>query len=415
MASESDKPQFPTEIKKEGTVKVLVPKLAAFVKEPGEYAPSKAPVFYNPVMEFNRDFAVLVVQTLQKKLGREIDVCEPLSGCGIRGVRFAAEVKGVKTVVLGDINENAYRLAIHNVKINGLAEIVLVEKREANFLLSSRSAPRSRFDVIDIDPFGSPVRHLDSAVRALRNSGLLALTATDMASLSGVHPRACVRRYGGKPLRTEYCHELAVRLLAGCLATVAAKHDVGIKVAFSHCGEHYIRVYATIEYGAKNADESMKNLGFILHCFRCFHRETVQGPFWIEHDRRCPECGSTLSIAGPLWIARISDSEFCKMMEQEVQTRRLRLAVRIQKMLRLIKNESDAPATYFVIDDLCDALNLPVPSVKKVIESLERDGFHVTPTHFSTRGVRTDAPASELANIIRRLTSDRAENENVPS
>jgi len=83
--------------------------------------------------------------------------------------------------------------------------------------------------------------------------------------------------------------------------------------------------------------------------------------------------------------------------------------------LRLIKNESDGPATYFVIDDLCDALNLPVPSVKKVIESIESDGFHVTPTHFSTRGVRTDAPASELANIIRRLTSDRAENENVPS
>ena len=105
MASESYKPQFPTEIKKEGTVEVLVPKLAAFVKEPSEYAPSKAPVFYNPVMELNRDFAVLAVQTLQKKLGREISVCEPLSGSGIRGVRFAVEVEGVRTVVLGDINE----------------------------------------------------------------------------------------------------------------------------------------------------------------------------------------------------------------------------------------------------------------------------------------------------------------------
>ncbi|MDH5267467.1 MAG: hypothetical protein OEW62_07315, partial [Candidatus Bathyarchaeota archaeon] len=29
------------------------------MKEPWEYAPSKAPVFYNPVMKLNRDVAVL--------------------------------------------------------------------------------------------------------------------------------------------------------------------------------------------------------------------------------------------------------------------------------------------------------------------------------------------------------------------
>ena len=101
MIDEIFKIGFPTEIVQEGEVKVLVPKLEEFVKLPSEYAPSKAPVFYNPVMELNRDFAVLVLQAYQRMVNREISVCEPLAGCGIRGIRFVAEVEGVKKAVDG--------------------------------------------------------------------------------------------------------------------------------------------------------------------------------------------------------------------------------------------------------------------------------------------------------------------------
>jgi tRNA (guanine26-N2/guanine27-N2)-dimethyltransferase len=83
---------FPTETITEGRVKVVVPRLSAYVKKPSDYAPSKAPVFYNPVMELNRDFAVLALQTHQKILGREVSVSEPLTGCGLRGTRLAVEV-----------------------------------------------------------------------------------------------------------------------------------------------------------------------------------------------------------------------------------------------------------------------------------------------------------------------------------
>ena len=76
-------------------------------------------------------------------------------------------------------------------------------------------------------------------------------------------------------------------------------------------------------------------------------------------------------------------------------------------MLGLIKDESTGPATYFVIDDMCDALNLQVPSTKKVIEALKIEGFLVTSTHFSTRGVRTDASASALAKVLCRLTTEK--------
>ena len=156
---------------------------------------------------------------------------------------------------------------------------IILKHKDANCVLSCNASPKKRFDIIDIDPFGTPVPYLDSAFRALRNNGLLAATATDLAPLCGVHAKACIRKYGGKPMRTEYCHELAVRLLAGCMASLAAKHDIGIRILFSHSSDHYIRVYAQIAYGAKKGDESLKNTGYILHCFNCLHRETTHQSF----------------------------------------------------------------------------------------------------------------------------------------
>lgn len=402
------KPDFPTEIIEEGKVRVLVPQLKAFVKQPSEYAPSKAPVFYNPVMELNRDLAVLALQTHQKRIGREIDVCEPLTGCGLRGLRFAVEVEGVRKTIINDINENAFRLARHNVEMNNMAKRVTVKNKEANLLLNCYSAPQKRFDAVDIDPFGSPIPFLDSAVRALRDNGLIALTATDMASLSGVHPRACLRKYGGRPLRTEYCHELGVRLLIGALTTTAAKHDLAMSVVFSHRGQHYIRVYATLKYGARVADESMKNMGFILHCFNCFHRETVKDLFRIGQTRKCSHCGSRLSFAGPLFTGGLLDISFCNTMEQEARKRRFKLGHRIRRMLALAKSEIDAPSTYFVIDEICDAFNLPVPPVKSVLNALENEGFRATLTHFSSTGIRSNVPARRLGEILRDLTSTTA-------
>ena len=178
------------------------------------------------MMEMNRDFAVIVLQVFQRIIGRSLTVCEPLAGCGVRGIRFAVETENVEKIVLNDINPEAFKLMTFNVEENGLSEKIEVQSTDANLLLSLHAAPGKRFDYIDIDPFGSPVPYLDSSVRALKAGGLLALTSTDLAPLCGVHPQACIRKYGAKPLRTEYCHELALRILLGCLAREAAKYEM---------------------------------------------------------------------------------------------------------------------------------------------------------------------------------------------
>jgi len=392
---------FPTQIQEEGSVRFRAPRLEAFKRVDSEYAPSKAPVFYNPVMEMNRDLAVLALQSYQKKVERDLHVCEPLTGCGVRGIRFAKEVRGVVRVVLNDINPVAAELAQDNVRLNQIVDRVLVVNEDANLLLSRYSGPRNRFDFIDIDPFGSPAGYMDSALRSLKDNGLIALTATDMAPLCGVHPEVSLRKYGGRSLRTEYCQELAVRLLAGCLASTAARRDIGITPIFSHSSDHYIRVYALVSYGAKKANESIASMGYILHCFNCFHRETHAG-LAPSLPERCEECGSPLKAAGPLWLGRNSDKEFCSSMLNDIATRHLTNERRISRLLSLIEAECDASATYYVVNKICDRLNLPVPRLGNVINGIEGVGYKALPTHFNKTGFRTDAPAKIVTDIITK-------------
>ncbi|MEM2711283.1 MAG: tRNA (guanine(10)-N(2))-dimethyltransferase [Candidatus Bathyarchaeia archaeon] len=402
---------FPTEVLEEGEVKFLAPKLSAFVSSRQEYAPAKAPVFYNPAMELNRDIAVLALQAYQRFVNRQLTICEPLAGCGVRGIRFAKEVEGVSHVIVNDINEKAFQMAKFNVSINKINDRVTVFKEDANLLLSSYAAPHRRFDVVDLDPFGSPSPFLDSAIRAIRDGGLLAVTATDMAPLCGVHLKACLRKYGGKPLRTEYCHEIALRLLIGSIATVAARHETSVHPVFSHSTDHYVRAYLIIKHGAKNADKCLSEMGYILHCFSCLHRETVKGNVLLGYSSKCPECGGKMDYAGPLWLGKLWDSHFYMLMVEEFKRKKLKCAKRIYKVLTLIGEELNGPIGYYVLDRFCEKAHLPMPSAKTIVELIKGLGSEACRTHFHPNGVRTIMPARDFLKILRKAVGLNSDDE----
>jgi tRNA (guanine26-N2/guanine27-N2)-dimethyltransferase len=395
---------FPSEIIQEGKVQVLIPNLKAYGVTPSNYAPSKAPVFYNPVMEFNRDLSVLAFQTYQHMVDHEVNICEPLTSQGIRGLRYATEVDKVNNILLSDISTKACQLAQHNIELNQLENKITLKHSDANRTLCNNASQKKRFDIIDIDPFGTPVPYIDSALRALKNRGLLATTATDLAPLCGVHAKACLRKYGGKPLRAEYCHELAVRLLCGHIATVAAKQDIGIQIRFSHSTDHYIRVYTQISYGAKKADDNLKTMGYIMHCFNCMHREISHQPF---STLICQECGTKMDYTGPLWTGAIADAKFVEQIIAQNQKATFRNNTKITKLLSLISTEATMPATYYVIDKLSGKLKLPAPANQTFIEALKKAGYQAVPTHFNPRGIKTNAPAMAMHKVLRELTANK--------
>ncbi|MCS7120564.1 MAG: tRNA (guanine(10)-N(2))-dimethyltransferase [Nitrososphaerota archaeon] len=388
---------FPVDILEEGAAKILIPKSA----RSNIRSPSKSPVFYNPAMVLNRDIAVAVVQVFQKLLNRNITAAEPLAGCGVRGIRLAKEVRGIAKVFLNDINPEAIKVATFNVKLNSQTDLISLSNEDANLFLARFSGPHRRFDYVDIDPFGSPAPYIDSVIRALRDGGIIAITATDLATLCGVYPKTAFRRYGGYPLRTEYSRELAVRLVCSCLASIAAKYDVGVKILLSYGIGHYIRIYATSRYGARYADKSLNEIGFIAHCFNCLHREVIKNHFKALR-LQCPECGSIMRVAGPLWIGRICEEEFCGKVRDEVENRDLKGKNIILKLLSKLEEEADAPTTYYEIDKICDKMNLSVPKTNDVIEELRKDNLKAAITHFSSKGVKTDASVNMMRDAIKR-------------
>ncbi|HET6398431.1 MAG TPA: hypothetical protein VFH47_02625, partial [Candidatus Thermoplasmatota archaeon] len=146
--------------------------------------------FYNPGMALNRDLSVLLVEAEAKRRGRQIDVADALAGTGARSLRLANEVAADLIVHANDAHPPAVD-AIRQGR-SGLADPARLEVREgdAHAFLASR-----RFDVIDLDPCGSPMPFLDAAVRATRPGGLLLATATDTGALAGAFARVCRRRY----------------------------------------------------------------------------------------------------------------------------------------------------------------------------------------------------------------------------
>ncbi|MFQ5761431.1 MAG: tRNA (guanine(10)-N(2))-dimethyltransferase [Candidatus Bathyarchaeia archaeon] len=392
---------FSLEWVEEGLVQFQVPegsqRLPRGFKGPGTVS---GPVFYNPGMELNRDFAVAFLHTYHGYINKPLTVCDPMAGCGVRGIRFAREASGVNHVVMADINPKAVALTKLNVQHAGLQKSVDVTCEEANALLMSYAKPGKRLDYVDVDPFGSPAVFIESAVRSLRNGGILAFTATDVAVLCGVHARACIRRYATKPLRSEYAHEVAARILLGFAALTAARSDLAIHPLLIHSTDHYIRVYIQVVKSVGHSDRCIDSMGYIHHCRTCLNRITRHGFLQCSREK-CERCGSSMDFAGPLWLGPLWNEEFCRRIAESIQKMKLGQKQRLTQILNRILGEARGPPTFYDLSVICDMLNLPVPPMVKMLAAIKKRGCDATLTHFNPLGIRTTASIFDVVQSIR--------------
>jgi tRNA (guanine26-N2/guanine27-N2)-dimethyltransferase len=391
--------RFPVEKATEGAASLLIPKLDRLEGEPLDHARSRTAVFYNPLMRLNRDTAVLAVAVLGEILSRPVEACEPMCGSGVRGVRLALET-GVGKVVMGDLNPSGVQLAEENARRNNVSEHIRVREMDANLLMNLHSSPMNRFDYTDIDPYGSPSQFLDSAVRSTRDRGMIALTATDMAPLCGVNPLACLRKYGGRPLRTAYTHEVAVRLLLGAAVRAAAIHEIGATPVFSYYADHYIRAYLRVRHSAKPADAALANMGYIVHCSKCLHRAAVKGAY-LKTSRTCPECGGQLTVGGPMWLGELAEETFASSMLRNAVKGATVWEPRLTRLIEAVKDEINLPPTFYHLDELSSRIGKSSLKMEAILENLRDAGYTASRTHFEPRGIKTNASITELVKIIK--------------
>ena len=322
----------------------------------------KLPVFYNPVMKFNRDISVLLLSCVDKK---NMQIALPLAGTGVRGIRLIKELKKakIKSISFNDFNEKAFKSIKKNLALNKISSKIKVFNQDANlFLLNS-----SGFDYIDIDPFGSPNHFLNNSIMRLARDGILAVTATDTAALTGTYTKACKRKYWAKPLRNELMHEIGLRILIRKIQLIGTQFDKALTPIFSYSKDHYFRVFLRCEKGKKKVDEVIKQHGMYEN-------------------------------AGPIWLGKLWDKKLVSLMEKSNELEENK------RILRIIKEESKINEVgFYDITKLAKKYKLKVlPKKSDLINKLKKKKFMVSETHFRENSLRSNINEKEIIKLIKK-------------
>lgn len=362
----------------EGTTRLLAPTTN---QGTGPGAKEKDAPFYNPGMRINRDLSVLLVATESARKGRELDVADVLAGTGARSLRLAHEVDGSIIVHANDGDPTAIAAMEEGRSLNAVPRDRLkIRHGNAHVFLAER-----RFDVIDVDPFGSSSPFLDAAVRACRHDGLVCLTFTDTGALSGTYPKACRRRYGAEPLHPpEWRTEVGLRILQAAVIRAAGRIDRLASPVFSVAKSHWMRVVMRITDDKSGADRASKDIGFVA-----------------EH----PDTGQAVRVdagAGPVWWGPLHDPETVQAMQSQCEAHALDDATR-QLMDQLVA-EGDAAPYWLHVPHLHRRLGGDgMPRREHLLRALQEAGSNTAPTHMDVQGIRADADATTLRAVWKSL------------
>jgi tRNA (guanine26-N2/guanine27-N2)-dimethyltransferase len=387
-------------------------------------------VFYNPIMKLNRDISILLLNSIDKK---NMQIALPLAGSGIRGIRFLKELKKgkIKNISFNDYDVKAINSIKNSLKLNNIDNFTFIKgnhsfndnrrlKNKKNEIKNSMKKEKlnlkeinnktglnikkndyyekikiynddanlfllnsSGFDYIDVDPFGTSNYYLDAAVKRISRGGILAVTNTDTAALTGTYPKTCIRKYWALPKKGYMMHETGLRIMIRKAQLIGMQYEKALIPIFSYFKDHYFRVFFICIKGKKEADKIAKQQGMLNN----------SGPLW----------------KGILWDSKLANKMWRSLSRNLIRTSNNKNSGKINnestKLLKKIKEESKINAVGFH-DMHHIAEKLKLKEIKKkeaIIEKIRKLGFKAANSHFSGTGIRTDMPHEELIRLIKQL------------
>ena len=373
--------EFPVKWVTEGGASLLVP---------DSPAPRKGSIpFYNPVAAFNRDVSLLVVASLGVERPR---VADAMAGVGSRSVRYALLGAYVEA---NDLSPSSLSLLLRSARANGVSDSIGVQSTDARVFLSAESAPNRRFDLVDVDPFGSPAPYLDSALAAVKSGGILAFTATDLATLCGRYPRASMEKYGAFTFRSEFCHEVAVRILISYAYRRARLQGLSVCPLLSFYADHYVRVFLRVTVKGPVGPELAN--GFVVYSWADKRRLWGNDP--RDLIQRAP---AGAELGGPVWLGELSTPPFVQGLLSKLEGLKgqLERPQRVEKLLKALMDEFGYPPFYYLVPTLVRGGNPPMDAV---LSKLRERGVRCSPTHFDGQGIRFDPGAEDPSRFLSGL------------
>ncbi|CAE6539109.1 unnamed protein product [Rhizoctonia solani] len=362
-------------------------------------------------------------------------ILEALSATGLRAIRYAHEIPSVKYVIANDISPAATEAMRRNVQLNGLGSAeepgpgkagkksdlgkVRVSEMDAIALLYHHRADQHRVEVVDLDPYGTAAPFIDGAVQAVAEGGLLCVTCTDMAVLaSNNYPEKCYANYGGVPVKAEFSHEVALRLVLHTLATSAARYGRYITPLVSLSIDFYVRVFVQVRSAPIEVKKTFSQSATYYVCSGCQspHEQTL-GRMVEKPDTKhlaykaqsgppvgpeCDECGFKFHVAGPMWSGPIHDKTFIGEVLKHVEENPGKYGTeqRMRGMLTVAGEELDVPF-YFTPSRLSSFFRCNSPPLDSVASALLHKGFQVSRSHACAGSLKTTATRAQVYDIIR--------------
>ncbi|MCE4606957.1 MAG: tRNA (guanine(26)-N(2))-dimethyltransferase [Desulfurococcales archaeon] len=391
---------------KEGKAQLLIPNPGKYKRRDGRFEPSWAPVFYNPLMIFNRDISVVALSVYYdlycpKQSIKAVDI---LSATGVRALRYSLESRGVEKVYANDKNPRAYNLIKENAKKNHVEDTVIPMNYEANYaLLHIKAILNEPILYVDIDPYGSPLPFTDNSIRLVGHRGMIGFTATDIAPIVGARIKAGIRRYYSLTGKAPFSREIGIRVLLGAIARIAGSQGKGVKPLFSFYKDYYIRGFVLLEKGLGKADRSISRVGYLKYSpytgYTCYTGGPVAGDCEID-----PYTGKKLLTYGPLWIGELGEKEFMDKMSVEARNLDSHLKHRIIEFIERLSGEYEISLNPpYRLDHCARFMTGKIPKPRKVVESLEAVGYKATISYMDSQSIRTNAPIREVFRVCRDL------------
>ena len=400
------------------------------------------PVFYNPAMSRSRTRSVLLMQyAIENKLlgNGPIYAVDGLAATGLRARRWLNELpkesaERIHATII-DMNQYALDLALktHDEFPPDHSE---GELKAINGDLRSAILNQG-WHWVDIDPYGSPTPFLDTAIQSMARKGIIEVSATDTAALTGSSKNPLLRRYGARVRNDGLAHDSALRVLLATVGRVASKHERRIEPLISIWDSHHLRVSMRVIRSIEGANKIEESLGWrvysptheeVLASIKSgLHTETSLDilPMDCFLPLHYPIKRDDERVSGPMWIKNMGKKEVLAFMTEErvlqmcgpdpmkedlLQWTEKEFDYENRRILRSVKNladEANAIETqhHILVDYLSSWLKIgSPPSPKKLVKSIIEAGFSASLANYGKKpSIRTDAPWDLVVKIALEI------------
>lgn len=283
-------------------------------------------------------------------------ILDALSATGLRALRYTQEIPLVTSVTSNDLLASAIESIKLNVEHNKLQDKInvshddaiahmytLVAKELRRKDTRGRPTKSERYDVVDLDPYGTAAPFLDAAVQAVRDDGgLLCVTCTDSGVwASNGYPEKAYSLYGGIPMKGGMqSHEGGLRLILHAIESSAARYGLAMEPLLSLSIDFYARVFVRIRRSPASVKfQAGKNM-IVYNCDAGCGAWTTQllarnkpvpnkkgSGHYYKHvfapaptaNQHCEHCGSVMHLSGPMYAGRLHSPSFVKRVLEEAR------------------------------------------------------------------------------------------------